>query len=245
MLSSSLKSFLRRHPSPALTFPWWLPLLALILALVQCYTAWGAPGTATQSFYEHVGLTKVGIIEGRLWTLLTHALFHHPLQWSHLILNLLTLIYLTGRLSHILTPQACLKILLYGILAGGLLYLLISLFTESSLPLIGLSGGLFCLLSVLCHLAPHTRFWPLGISGKNLVKALVLTSIFFLLTSPSLQLPFLSPIGHKIASTPLGTVFQIGHSCHLGGLIAGWFYALKLLRIPKRLKNHKSLQIKL
>ena len=202
---------------PLLNINRWLILLAFSLTGIQIYLGIISPQYATQELYSEVGLGIEGLKHGRLWTFLTYAFFHHPFLWHHLVFNILALLYLGGRISHILSPQKSFTILTLSILGGGVGELLSSFVSSENYPLIGISGGISGLFSTLVTLSPETKFWPLPIRGENILKAYVIGSVI---------LTFI-PLSWLPEGIP-----KVGHGCHLGGILVGVLYTKKLLRIP-------------
>lgn len=203
-------------------------LIAIQIGNVFLYHVSGA------EFYELVGLNPNTFLEGKMWTILSYSLFHHPEQWSHFILNILALIYFSARISHIFSATISLRILGTGILVGGILHLLIDPITRTEpVTLIGISGGVCAIFAALATFAPDSIFWPLYIRGRHLLTSFITVSVFFLLISPALGIPYLSSIGEEASKFSGVAIFKIGHACHLGGLISGFLYAKYLIRIPR------------
>lgn len=223
---------------PRLELKAWLLILVGLLVTIQAFFFF-YPEYATQEFYDTIGVTRGSILRGRVWTLLTYSFFHHPFQLSHLIVNALSLFYLSSRISHILGSSKSLQILCWGILSSAVFHVILDPFLRpDAIPLIGISGGVLSLFAVLCTIAPDTVFWPLFVSGRNLFYAILITTIFFIVTAPTLHIPILSQIGVVIEKSALSPIFQVGHACHLGGLLMGWLIAKRMIRVPRMSKIH-------
>lgn len=222
-----------RNRLPVFMIRPWLLLLASALLIIQLLLTFPLEEMTTMAFYYDVGLHHTTFLKGQVWNLITYSLFHHPQAWSHLLCNLFLLIYLAGRISHILGDRPCVKILILGILVSGIFHLILDPFIRvEPAPLIGISGGVCALFSCLCMLAPDSKFFPLMISGRNLLKASLITTLIIILISPKLNLPYLSDLGELLNSSILFSLFAIGHVCHLGGMLLGMLYAHMALRIP-------------
>ncbi len=215
----------------------WIFILVGLLVTIQAFFII-SPEYATQEFYNTIGVTRGALLKGKAWTILTYSFFHHPFQLSHLIINAFSLFYLSSRLSLILGSFKCLQILGLGILSSAIFHIILDPFLRAdTIPLIGISGGVLSLFAALCTIAPDTIFWPLFVSGKNLFYGILITTTFFMITAPSLHIPLFSQIGITMEKSALSPIFQIGHACHLGGLIMGWFIAKKMIRLPRKKKK--------
>ena len=210
--------WIKNLPLPKLSVA--LALLSVLLLLIQIWSSQIDP----HELYDYVGLSPHSLIKGRFWTLVTYAFFHHPTYWSHFIINSAMLLYYGGRITFFFGIIKTLNLLIAGVLVGGISHLLYSLIANEYEILIGISGGVFALLAAYATFAGDSRFC--GIKGRYLPPALALLSILIILYPflPFTILPqaIYDPISH------------ISHSCHLGGLLAGWFLASRMIRIPSR-----------
>lgn len=146
---------------------------------------------------------------------------------------------------HILGARAFAKIFFVGVLVGGMLHLLFyprypvgEDFSAAYIPLVGASGGLMALLMVITSLSPDSRMWPIMVSGRNLGRGLLLSTLILFLLTPGLKIPILSGMGKWLVQAgDLGVIFQISHICHFGGGVVGILYARRLLRSPVSLED--------
>ena len=93
------------------------------------------------------------------------------------------------------------------------------------------------LLMALVSLSPDSRMWPLMVSGKNLGRGLMFSTLILFLLTPGLKIPILQAVGEWLAfSGGMAPLFQASHICHLGGGMIGMFCAHRLLR-PVSLKD--------
>lgn len=192
--------------------------------------------------FEWLGLSREGILHGRVWQLVTHAFLHG--NWLHFIPNFLVIYMIGGRVLHIIGGRGFMVVFGGGVLLASALHLL---FQPSNpmggeqivhSPLVGASGGAMALLIVLTSLSPASKMWPLPVSGKNLGRGLLLASLLLFLITPGLGIPGLSGIGRWLMSlggvekNGVAPLFQIGHIYHFGGGLMGLLYGRWLLRRP-------------
>jgi membrane associated rhomboid family serine protease len=152
--------------------------------------------------YESLGLSYDGLMAGKVWQLPAHAFLHG--NWWHLAINALGVLMLGSRLERMSGPATLLKVFIAGVLAGGLLQVLLS----HDRLLVGASGGIAAILLWLTTVDPHARAWPIPVSAKNLGRGILL-----------------SEAGFTIAGliVPDSAVMAVAHACHLGGGIVGWW----------------------
>ncbi len=161
--------------------------------------------------YRTFGLSREGLLEGRLWQMASYALIHGG--WLHVALNVALLVPAGSRVERIGGSAALAKVLAAGIVGGGVFHLLIPDGRPEAL-LVGISGGVSALVLWLTTLSPQSKMWPVPLSAKNLGIGLLVASGLLAVAAPWL---------------PDGGV-HIGHACHFGGALAGWLMARHLLR---------------
>lgn len=164
--------------------------------------------------YETFGLSRRGVMGGGLWQLLTHALLHGPwwIYWWHLVLNAVCLLVAGARVERIGGRAVFLKTFFAGVIAGGIVQLLVT--PDASQILIGASGGLFAVMFWLLTIHSSERMWPLPLKGGNLAIGFLLAELGILMAA------WLMPESGLAA---------IGSGCHLGGVIAGWWFGRQSL----------------
>lgn len=204
-------------------------ILSLFLVHTALFTTVRSSGITWWQL--NLGLSWEGVLQGKIWQLCTHALLHAG--WLHLIVNLGMLWLVGDKVMMILGRKKAFEVVIAGVLLGGLLHLLISMvlilkgYGESCL--VGVSGACFALLLALIVISPHARLRFIPVSSKNLGLGVVIAEAAMLLLHPGLGLPFFSAIGDQLVLFGAGGLFRISHACHLGGAIAGWWVARRIL----------------
>lgn len=208
-------------------------LMCLVLLLLLVHAAIFTIATSSGRIWLQVnlGLSWEGILQGKVWQLLSYAWLHAG--WLHIIVNLCMLWFFGNKVLMILGRKKAFEVIIAGILLGGLLHLLMSMvailsgYGESCL--VGISGACFALLLALVAISPHTRLRFIPVSGKNLGLGVVIAEAVMLLLHPGLGVPLLSAIGDQLVLLGAGALFKISHACHLGGAVAGWWVARRVL----------------
>ena len=221
----------KRHSKTKPFYQWnVVTALMLVLLLLQLMLMFAGGLPKVFWYYENFGLSWDGISHGKVWQLLSYALLHG--DWFHLLINLLILWFAGGRVVQMLGQRKSLEIIVVGVLVGGLLHLLSSLLSVTGYGesyLVGISGACFALLLALTTLSPHTRMGFIPVSGKNLGLGIVIGETLLWLMHPSLSLPILSSLGEQMVAWGGAALFEISHACHLGGALAGWCLARRVL----------------
>jgi membrane associated rhomboid family serine protease len=202
---------------------------AAILGIEALVAAVGGPDRQPAwSWYEWLGLSREGILSGKIWQLFTYGFLHG--NWWHACLNALFLLLVGSRIEHMAGPEVLVKATLFGILGGGLGHLALAPGSSGSPLLVGLSGGCVGVLLLLTTLSPQSRMMPLPISGRSLGLGILIAELTLALINPALGIPGFSVVGNWLADHGMGGWFEIAHACHFGGGVAGWFYGRWLLR---------------
>ena len=214
-------------------------LSGLVLLLITVHLLLLGAGGPSEApwYYQNFGLSWGEFSHGKIWQLITHGLLHG--DWFHLSINVLVLWLVGWRVVEILGTWKCFQIILCGALAGGMLHLFTGIlmlrtgYIESYL--VGISGACLALLLTLTTLMPYSRLWLLPVSGKNLGLGIMMAELLLWLMHPGLGLPVFCRLGEQLIRWGGPGIFQISHACHLGGALAGWWIARKLLTtIPDR-----------
>ncbi len=175
------------------------------------------------SWFETLGLSRTGFLSGNLWQILSYSLLHG--SWLHTGMNVLFVLFIGSRIEYIAGWGIMVRTITAGILGGGISHILLG-----HDLLVGLSGGCVALLLLLTTLSPQSRMFPLPISGRSLGIGIMLAEPILTLIDPALRLPGLSSVGEWLSGHGAGNWFLIGHACHVGGGLAGWWYGRWLLR---------------
>jgi len=198
------------------------------------------------ALYVELGLSWSGVMSGKIWQLISYALLHG--SWFHLITNIVMLWLVGGRVMHILGRREWVKIVFWGVLAGGVVHVVTSFFLMRNgfqeLRLVGISGACYALLLTLTTLSPESKMWPIPVSGKNLGLGLLLCELLLWLMQPELRLPVLSGLGQSMVDYGLAGIFKLSHACHFGGAMAGWLIARRVLAPVPNLEQLQRMRAK-
>lgn len=187
-----------------------------------------APDKLTQAQIL-LGLAKPNFLAGAFWQPLTYALIHA--DWPHLLLNGAAILLLGSKLEHIAGRKTIRLVALLAAIVGGLLFLALSqdISPRETDRLVGSSAVCFAFLVMLTTLSPESRFLPFFVSGKWLGMGVILANLILALLNPDLPTGALARVGSQLSDHFPG-FFRIGHACHLGGSLAGFFAGRFLLR---------------
>ncbi len=203
----------------------------LILAVQLAVTlAGGKDGQPAGSWFEMFGLSREGVLSGKIWQLVSYGFLHGG--WWHAGLNAAFILLIGSRTEHMVGSPTVIKVMVAGLITGGVFHLLFS-----SGLLVGISGGCMALLLLLTTLSPQSRMMPLPVSARILGAGIMAAELILTLVDPALGLPALSKIGRGLEDLGLGSWFQLGHACHFGGGLVGWVTGRWLLRPRISLKR--------
>lgn len=174
-------------------------------------------------WYEAFGLSRETLFAGEIWRLGTHAWLHG--DWWHVALNAMLVLVFGARIEHIAGHAVVMRAMVAGLIAGGLLHVLMA-----QGLLIGFSGAVMALLILLVTLSPESRMFPLPVSGKSLGLGIMAAALVFAMIHPDGGVPWLNRLGRWLDQLGMGSWFQLGHACHLGGGLAGWGIGRWMLR---------------
>jgi membrane associated rhomboid family serine protease len=136
------------------------------------------------------------------WQLLTYAFLHGGL--FHLFFNMLGLWMFGAELERLWGPRRYLQFLLAGVVAAALAQLLVTWLTNSNVPTVGASGGLFALLLAFGMLFPNRIIMPLFPPIPMKARTFVM-----LFGGIELVLGYMDRTG-------------VAHFAHLGGMVGGF-----------------------
>lgn len=171
-----------------------------------------------------LGLNQAAFFSGKILQLFTYPFIHG--HWVHLILNAIALLILGSKVEHIIPKRSFRQLCIYAVIAGGLLFLLLS---PSNQILVGASPICFAFLLILVTLSPESKFLPVFLTGKTLGIAIILIQLFFAIIHPDLPTGPLAVTGRWFSDS-FPELFKVSHACHLGGSLVGWLYGMHLLR---------------
>lgn len=174
------------------------------------------------------GLSREGFLAGEVWRIFTYGILHG--NGLHAGVNALFLLALGCRVEHIAGRGNLLKVLIAGILGGGLGQLLLAPGGDESALLVGMSGAGLALLLFITTLSPESRMMPIPVSGRSLGLGILVAELVFVLIDPGFGVPVFSRLGQILVDRGMGAWFQIGHGCHMGGWFAGWLLGRWVLR---------------
>lgn len=211
----------------------WVFLIVGIEAIVM---AVGGPDRQPAwSWYEWLGLSREGILSGKIWQLLSYGFFHG--NWFHTGANALFLLLVGSRIEHMTGAATMAKVTVFGILGGAVAHLVLAPGGEDAPLLVGMSGGCMGLLLVMTTLSPQSRMMPIPVSGRSLGIGVLVAELILALADPALRVPGISHLGNWLVNHGMGHWFQMGHACHFGGGVAGWLFGKWLLRPRITLKR--------
>lgn len=201
----------------------------LILGIHGWVAAAGGPHQPPAwDWYENFGLSRQGMVSGKVWQLLSYGLLHGN-GW-HAGMNALFVLLVGSRVEHMAGHAALFKAVVFGVLGGALAHLSLAPSGPGAPLLVGLSGGCMGLLLLLTTLSPQSRMMPLPVSGKSLGLGIMAAELILALADPSLAIPGFSVLGASLVEHGMGGWFRMGHACHVGGGVAGWLFGRWLLR---------------
>ena len=229
--SDFLRSFLQLARSPG-SWAWMIGILVLEVLVVLL----GGPGQQPAwSWYEWLGLSRMGILSGKFWQFISYGFLHG--DFIHAGVNAVFILLVGSRVEHIAGCGVLTKGLLFGVLGGAVGHLALNSGNVNDTLLVGMSGGCIALLLLLTTLSPQSRMMPLPVTGKSLGLGILVAELVLALMDPALAVPGFSVLGTWLVQHGMGHWFRIGHACHFGGGLAGWIYGRWLLRPRVSLKQ--------
>ncbi|RYD23596.1 MAG: rhomboid family intramembrane serine protease [Verrucomicrobiaceae bacterium] len=210
--------------------------VAIVLAVQTVVSLAGGPNEPPAwGWFKAFGLSREGILSGKVWQIFTYGLLHGG--WIHAAVNSVFVLLIGSRIEHMAGRLALVKTLVGGILGGGFAHLLLAPGGEGAPLLVGLSGGCLALLLLLTTLSPQSRMMPLPVSGRSLGFGILFAELVLALVDPDLGIPGFSALGEMLVNQGMGSWFDLGHACHFGGGLMGWVFGRWLLRPRITLKR--------
>lgn len=222
--SNAARNLRQLGSSPA---SWSFALLILAIQLVVTGSGGQEHEPATTWFHQ-LGLSRNGLLAGKVWQLLTYGFLHGG--WLHAGLNAAFILLIGSRVEHITGSWSMSRVVLAGVVSGGIAHLALTPGGNGSPLLVGISGGCMGLLLMLTTLSPQSRMMPLPVSGRSLGLGIMAAELILALSDPALRVPGFSALGKHLIGAGMGSWFLLGHACHFGGGLAGWLLARGILR---------------
>ena len=220
-------------PRPGWNFHTLAPVTLLVIHSI--FYLLGGPEGKHSGWYTSLGLSRDGFFQnGHIWQLVTHPFLHG--NFTHWLTNAFFLYYFGGRIHDIHSEREVWRTAGWATLAGSFLHLL---FQGEGL-LVGASAAGMGLFIALTTVSPDSKMFPLPIRATNLRDGVILGTVILLLMVPSLGVPVFGRLGEILINRGGGSLFQIGHACHLGGAIAGILAMRKYFHKPVTLAQLKS-----
>lgn len=221
-------NFIRNFSQLASSPMTWLWVLLIVGIEVLVMAVGGPDRQPAWSWYEGLGLSREGILSGKIWQMVSYG-FLHGNGW-HTGANAFFLLLVGSRIEHMAGAATMAKATIFGIFGGAIGHLILAPGGENAPLLVGISGGCMGLLLVMTTLSPQSRMMPLPVSGRSLGLGILVTELTLALADPALHVPGMIHLGNWLVSHGMGHWFQMGHACHFGGGVAGWFFGRWLLR---------------
>lgn len=170
----------------------------------------------SRAFLHLFGLTPGGLLQGKVWTLLTFTFLHANIL--HLVVNALGLFLIGREIAPMLGSRGVIRFCIGASLLGGLLWFASHFWATNPATLVGASAVVAAMFVFFACVAPEREitfllFFVLPVTVKPKIAAWIFLA--------------LSLLGFLFNELPGGTLdwgTDIAHSAHLGGMLAGWLY---------------------
>ena len=143
------------------------------------------------------------------WQLVTYAFLHG--SETHIFFNMLGLWMFGSELERLWGEKRYLQFLLAGVLSAAVAQLLLTAFTGSGAPTVGISGGIFALLLAFGMLFPNRvimlLFPPIPMKASTFVWLYGAIELL---------------LGLGLLDFLFGRTSNVAHFAHLGGMFGGW-----------------------
>lgn len=180
--------------------------LVAALGLVQSWVALAGGPEALTDWYHWFGLSRAGFLSGSFWQLISYPMLHG--NWLHYACNALFLLAFGIPSEALLGRWAMAKIWCVGAVGGGLFHLGLG----NQGVLVGASSLVCATILALSVTIPEFRVPWLRLRMKNLAWGILLGSGILTLWNWIPNLPAFLVVSATI-----------GHACHFGGALAGWW----------------------
>lgn len=167
-------------------------------------------------FLQLFALKPAGLLQAKIWTLVTYTFLHGGVL--HLVLNCLGLFLIGREIAPMLGSRGFVQFYLSTAILGGLVWAAVHSWGPAPFPLVGASAVLAGMFVFFACVAPEREitfllFFVLPITLKPKLLAWILLGV--------------DALGFLFNELPGGTLdggAGIAHSAHLGGMLAGWLY---------------------
>ncbi|WOO81320.1 Rhomboid protein 1, mitochondrial [Vanrija pseudolonga] len=155
-------------------------------------------------------LSEMNILQGRIWTLITSCFSHQ--NSTHILFNMLSLYFIAPSVAGLIGTSAFLGLYLGGGIVSSLISLAAKRYYGDKNGTVGASGAVLATLAFFGTIFPRSTFL-----------------VFFIVPMPAWAL-----IGGMLAWDLYGTLShrqtRIDSAGHVGGILAGVLYALRVRR---------------
>lgn len=197
-------------------------ILAVIWAIIRI--VYPDDGNFYVYFVPALGLPALSLLKYHLWTVVTYGWFLYPGRFWELFTNMLWVYCFGSVIQFLVGHRQVFPLYIYGIVAGGICYILCQLIPGIPVPvsnyLFGPSAGVICLAAASVTLSPQYRLYlteyfsiPLAVVAGVFALLIVLSTGFYL---PSL----LMLVGGAIAGYGYIKILRAGYRP------GAWLYSL-------------------
>jgi membrane associated rhomboid family serine protease len=208
-------SSFQRHPIGSVFTE--IPRVTLAI-LVTCLLVWFVEVATLQhwddGYWLHLKLSAEGLLAGKIWQLVTYQALHDT-GLSHILFNMLVLLFFGVRLERRWGGWGFLRYFLACGIGGGLLYVLAALVLGDPASVVGASGAIMGAM-LACAL-----IWPRDRVTFMLVLSLELRQLVVVAALIDLMMAWLGAFGGSAT----------GAVAHLGGALTGWAYLAHAHRV--------------
>ncbi len=157
----------------------------------------------------YLAMTPVLVLQGFVWQPLTYMFVHDPRNFSHILFNMLGLLFFGTAVEREMgSREFLLYYLLTGFLAGLFSFAAYLFGGGAYIPLLGASGAVFAVQLAYATLEPNSQIYVWGILP---------------IRAPILVLGYTAI---ELFSQLLGSGTGVAHLTHLAGFGFGWLYFL-------------------
>lgn len=205
------------------TYTGWLILINVIFFVIELLMVYSNPENI-----KYFAIKPAQILQGKyLWTFLTSMFAHSPIGLTHILFNMVSLLFLGGFVEKLIGKKRFLGLYMFGGLFASLIFVLFAgffgvtdlgakLFGNPKSIALGASGAIFALGGLLAVITPKMKVLVMFIIPLPMWAAMI--GLTFVLWAVSLGLPLM-----------------IGNTAHVGGLVVGIIYGFYLkIKYPNK-----------